>query len=99
LKCIWYWKWRSDPWDDDKYMKVFQRVKKVIEENPDAFPKMSPGIHKGRGDGFRLVEGTYEQMKNLVAIWSPVEHWRLEVYFEGDEISEAVRKWHPEAFM
>jgi len=41
-------------------MKVFQRNQKAMEENPDAFPKMSPGIHKGRWDGFRLVEGTYE---------------------------------------
>jgi len=59
VKCIWYWKWRNDPFDDDKYANVGQKVQKAMEENPDAFPKMSPGIHKGRGDGFRLVEGTY----------------------------------------
>ncbi|MHA2394630.1 MAG: hypothetical protein ACXAEX_22100 [Promethearchaeota archaeon] len=96
MKCIWYWEWRNDPFDDDKYRKVGEKVQKAMKENPDAFPKMSPGIHKGRGDGFRLVEGTYEQMKNLVAIWHPVEYWKLEVYFEGQELGEAVRKWHPE---
>ena len=103
MKCIWYWKWpagaRNDPFDDDKnYMKVSQKVEKTIDENPDAFPKMSPGIHRGRGDGFRLVEGTYEQLMNLVAIWAPVEEWKLEVYFHGDDLNKAYRKWHPDLF-
>ena len=95
MKCIWYWKWASDPFDDDKYMKVSQQVEKAMEENPDDFPKMSPSIHVGRGDGFRLVEGTYEQLMNLVAIWAPVEEWKLQVYFEGEELTKAVRKYHP----
>jgi hypothetical protein len=59
---------------------------------------MSPGIHKGRGVGFRLVEGTYEQMKNLVAIWSSVEEWKLEVYFEGEDLTKAIKKWYPDRF-
>ena len=95
MKCIWYWKWAIDPFDDDRYMKVNQKFQKAMEENPDDFPKMSPSIHKGRGDGFRLVEGTYEQMMNLVAIWAPVEEWKLQVYFEGEELTKAVRKYHP----
>jgi hypothetical protein len=98
MKCIWYWKWKCDPLDDDRYMKVSQKVQKALKENPGMFPKMSPGIHKGRGDGFRLVEGTYEQMKNLIAIWSPVEEWKLEVYFEGEELNEAMQKWHKDLF-
>ena len=99
MKCIWYWKWKSDPFaDDGKYRKVNEKVQKAIEKNPDDFPTMSPGIHRGRGDGFRLVEGTYEQMKNLVAIWVPVEEWKLEVYFHGDDLNKAYRKWHPDLF-
>ena len=96
MKCIWYWKWVSDPFDDDgKYMKLGQKIQKTIKENPDDFPTMSPGIHKGRGDGFRLVEGTYEQMMNLVAIWAPVETWKLQVYFEADDLFKVIRKYHP----
>jgi len=34
-------------------------------------------------------------MMNLVAIWAPVENWKLEVYFEGEEISKATQKYHP----
>ncbi len=98
MKCIWYWTWNIDPFEDDRYMKVGQKVQKAIEENPDDFPTMSPGIHKGRGDGFRLVEGTYEQMLNLIAIWQPVENWKLEVYFEADDLNKAMRKWHPDLF-
>ena len=96
MKCIWRWKWIDDPWKGEAYGKVGQKVAKAMKEHPDDFPKMSPGIHHGRGDGFRLVEGTYEQMKNLVAIWSPVEEWRLEVYFEGEELTKAMQKWYPE---
>jgi hypothetical protein len=54
-------------------------------------------MHTGRGVGFRLVDGTEEQLANLVAIWAPVEEWRLEVYFEADEKSpfgKAWRKWN-----
>ncbi|MBA7663947.1 hypothetical protein ES703_71995 [subsurface metagenome] len=96
MKCIWYWKWNIDPFDDERYNKFSQKAQKAIEENPDDFPTMSPGIHKGRGDGFRLVEGTYEQMMNLVAIWAPVEEWKLQVYFEADDLNKAGRKWHPD---
>jgi hypothetical protein len=98
VKCIWHWKWKSDPYESDEYMKVYEKVEKAMKENPKAFPKMSPGIHHGRGVGFRLVEGNEEQLRNLVAIWAPVEEWKLEVYFEGDELSAAGRKWHPERF-
>ena len=98
MKCIWKWMWHVNPITDDSYMKVADKVTKAMEKNPDAFPKMSPGIHKGRGKGFRLVEGTYEQMLNLIAIWHPVEEWKLEVYFEGEVLTEAVRKWHPDLF-
>jgi len=46
--------------------------------------------------GFRLVEGTYEQMRNLVTIWAPVEEWSLEVYFEAEYLMEGYRKYHPD---
>jgi len=95
VKCIWHWKWKSDPFEGEEYGKVRDIVEKAMKENPDDFPTMSPGIHKGRGVGFRLVEGTYEQMRNLVAIWAPVEEWSLEVYFEADYLSEGYRKYHP----
>ena len=95
MKCIWHWKWKSDPFEGEEYGKVQDIVAKAMEENPDDFPTMSPGIHKGRGVGFRLVEGTYEQMRNLVAIWAPVEEWSLEVYFEADYLSEGYRKYQP----
>ena len=95
MKCIWHWKWKSDPFEGEEYGKVGDIVAKAMEENPDDFPTMSPGIHKGRGVGFRLVEGTYEQMMNLVAIWAPVEEWKLQVYFEGEELTKAIRKYHP----
>ena len=99
MKCIWYWTWPAgalkDPLDDDKYSKVQEIVAKAMKENPDDFPTMSSGIHIGRGKGFRLIEGTYEQMMNLVAIWAPVEEWKLQVYFEGEELTRTMRKYHP----
>lgn len=96
MKCIWYWKWKSDPYEGPEYVKVSAKVEKAMKEYPEAFPKMGPNVHRARGEGFRLVEGTYEQLMNLVAIWSPVEEWKLEVYFEGDVLGSCVRKWHPE---
>ena len=59
---------------------------------------MGPSIHTARGEGFRLVDGTEEQVLNLVAIWALVEEWKLEVYFHGDDLSIAYRKWHPDLF-
>ena len=70
-----------------------------MEEHPEDFPKLSVGIHTGRGVGFRLVEGNEEQLANLVTIWAPVEEWRLEVYFEAAEDSpmgKAWRRWNPQ---
>ena len=87
MKCIWRFKWAIDPFDDDKYMKVDQQFQKALEEHPDDFPTMGPNIITARGVGFRVVEGTYEQMMNLVAIWTPVEEWKLQVYFEGEELT------------
>lgn len=91
MKCIWYWKWKEE---GEAYQKVSQKVQKVMKEHPEDLPNMSPGIHKGRGVGFRLLDGTYEQMRNLVALWSPVEEWKLEVYFEADYLIEGWRKYH-----
>lgn len=96
VKCIWRWKWKADLFEGEEYRKVGAIVSKAMKENPDAFPKMSPGIHTGRGVGFRLVEGTEEQLLNLIAIWSPVEEWKLEVYFEASDLAKAWRKWHPD---
>ena len=93
LKCIWHWKWKTE---GEEYRKVNQKFQKVLKEHPEELPEMSPGIHKGRGVGFRLVDGTYEQMRNLVTIWAPVEEWKLEVYFENDYLSEGYRKYHPD---
>jgi hypothetical protein len=50
-------------------------------------------MHTGGGVGFRLVDGSEEQLANLVAIWAPVEEWRLEVYFEADEKSPLGKAW------
>ena len=93
MKCIWYWKWKTE---GEEYSKVSDKFQEALKEHPEELPKMSPGIHKGRGEGFRLVEGTYEQMRNLVTIWAPVEEWKLEVYFEADYLMEGYRKYHPE---
>ncbi len=60
------------------------KFNKALEEFPDDFPKMSVGIHTGRGVGFRLVEGNEEQLMNLAMMWAPVEEWRFEVYFEAN---------------
>ena len=94
MKCIWHWKWIGDPYEEDsEYNKVSARFQKALKENPDDFPKMSDGIHTGRGVGFRLVDGTEEQLANLVTIWAPVEEWRLEVYFEAKEGSPMAKAW------
>ena len=98
MKCIWHWKWISDPFDKEgEYNKINQKFQKALKENPEDFPKLSPGMHTGRGIGFRLVEGNEQQLANLVAIWAPVEEWRLEVYFEATETSafmKASRRWN-----
>ena len=100
MKCIWHWKWIDDPYEKDgKYNKVGAKFQKALEEHPDDFPKMSVGIHTGRGVGFRLVEGTEQQLANLAAIWAPVEEWRFEVYFEASTedsvFGKAWRRWTP----
>jgi hypothetical protein len=97
MKCIWHWKWIVDAYEKDgEYQKVMAKFEKALKEHPEDFPKLSPGIHTGRGVGFRLVEGNEEQLANLVAIWAPVEEWRLEVYFEMGEktlLGKASRRW------
>ena len=100
MKCVWHWKWIVDPYvKDSYYWKVQDKFDKAIVEHPDDFPKLGTGMHTGRGVGFRLIEGTEEQMANLVAIWAPVEEWRLEVYFESSEedsvFGKAWRRWTP----
>ncbi len=95
MKCIWHWKWIDDAYEKDgKYMKVGEKFQKALEENPDDFPKMSPICHIARGVGFRLVEGTQQQLANLAAIWAPVEEWRFEVYFEAAGEDSAWGKAH-----
>ena len=95
MKCVWRWKWKTE---GEEYQKVSQKFNKAEEEHPEALPQMGPSIHTGRGVGFRLVEGTEEQLLNLVAIWAPVEEWKLEVYFHGSDLSKAYRRWHPDLF-
>jgi len=91
-KCVWHWKSKGDPFElEEEYSKVREKVRKAMKEHPDEFPEMGPSIYTGRGVGFRLVEGTYEQLMNLVAIWGPVEEWKLEVYF--DYLSKAYERW------
>ncbi|MCW4048531.1 MAG: hypothetical protein NWE89_02225 [Candidatus Bathyarchaeota archaeon] len=93
MKCIWHWKQKIDPYKDDEYRKVGQKVQKAMEEYPDEFPKMGNAMHTANGEGFRLVEGTQEQMANLVAIWSPVDEWKLEVYFECPGFNKVIQRW------
>lgn len=98
MKCVWHWKWIGDPFiKDSDYNKVNAKFQKALKDHPEDFPKLSPGIHTGRGVGFRLVDGNEQQLANLVAIWAPVEEWRLEVYFEAGEntpMSKAYSKWN-----
>jgi hypothetical protein len=99
MKCIWHWKIKEN-WHTDggKFMETSAKFRKALEENPDDFPKMSESLHTGNGEGFRLVEGTEEQLANLVAIWSPVEDWKLEVYLEakpGSPYTKALQRWYP----
>ncbi|MBM3292635.1 hypothetical protein FJY84_08145 [Candidatus Bathyarchaeota archaeon] len=97
MKCVWHWKWIADATEKDgAYTKVSEKFQKALKEHPEEFPKLSPSMHTGRGVSFRLVEGNEEQLANLVAIWSPVEEWRLEVYFdtvEGSPLAKAWRRW------
>jgi hypothetical protein len=94
MKCVWHWKWIADATDPNgEYAKVSAKFSKALKEFPDDFPKMSPSSHTGRGVGFRLVEGTEEQLANLVGIWAPVEEWRLEVYFEATPDSTFGKAW------
>jgi hypothetical protein len=98
MKYIWHWKWIGDPFDKEgEYNKISAKWEKALKEHPNDFPKLSPGMHTGRGVGMRLVEGSEEQLANLVAIWAPVEEWSLEVYFEALETSafgKAWRRWN-----
>jgi hypothetical protein len=93
VKCVWRWKWITE---GEEYMKVWQTVNKALEQHPEAFPKMGPSIQVARGEGFRLVEGTEEQLMNLMSIWTPVEEWKLEVYFHSEDLYNASRRWHPD---
>ena len=94
MKCIWHWEWIGDPFEKNSdYNKVNEKFQKALKEHPEDFPKLSPGIHTGRGVGFRLADGTEQQYANLVALWAPVEDWRLEVYFEMAENSPYMKAW------
>jgi len=90
---MWHWKQKIDPYKDEEYRKVAQKVRRAMEEFPDEFPKLGPAIHTGNGVGFRLVEGTHEQLANLMAIWASVDDWRLEVVFECPWYNEVIQRW------
>jgi hypothetical protein len=99
MKCIWRWKWIADAYEKDgAYGKVNERFQKAMKEHPEDFPKMGPSIHTGRGVGFRLVDGTEQQLANLAAIWGPVEEWSFEVYFEASEGSPLSKAWGKYSF-
>jgi len=98
MKYVWHWK-VIDDWykEDSKFWEINEKFQKAMKENPDDFPKLSPSMHTGRDRGFRLVEGTEEQLANLVQIWAPVEDWRLEPYFEigpDSAYGKAWRRWN-----
>ena len=92
MKCIWYVK-QKPMRERLEYYLVVQRVEKAIKKHPEEFPKMGPAIRMGGAESFRFVEGTYEQLQNLVAIWSPVDESKLVVYFECPPYYEVVQRW------
>ena len=93
MKCIWHAKQKPVRERLEKYLIVAERAEKAMKEHPDEFPKMGPAIRTGGPTSFRFVEGTYEQLQNLVAIWAPVDESRLEVYFECPPWYEVVQRW------
>ena len=93
MKCIWYSTQKPKRERLENYLKVAQRIEKAMEEHPDEFPKIGPAIRTGGPDGFRFVEGTYEQLQNLVAAWSPVDESKLVVYFECPPYYEIAERW------
>ena len=93
MKYIWFWEW---DWEDmDKENELGVKFSKVLEENPDQFPKMLTNTcFTGRGKGFRLIEAdNEEQLANLVFFWSPTEKWKLVPYHEGVPMANAWKKW------
>ena len=81
VKCIWYWVWESGTCESDVFLSVSRRFEEAIGESPEAFPRMSRGMSYLLDAGFRLVEGTHEQLLNFVIFWRPIGGWGF-VYFE-----------------
>lgn len=93
MKCIWHTTQKQISERLEDYQEVALKFEKAMEEFPEKFPKMGPAIRTGGPTSFRLVEGTYEQLQNLVAIWAPVDESRLEVYFECPPWAEIFQRW------
>ncbi len=94
MKFIWHWEWKYE--DYDKEMKQAEVMRKAMDENPKAFPKMLTNTcFTERGKGFRLIEAdNEEQLMNLATIWWSAESWKFEPYLEvGETMQKAWNKW------
>ena len=61
------------PEDMEKVVKKFGEYKKEHEENPGKYQEyLFPPHFTGQTKGFSIVEGTPEQINNVLIFWTPL---------------------------
>ena len=61
------------PEDIEKVLKKFGEYKKELEENPGKYQEyLFPPHFTGQTKGFSIVEGTPEQINNVLIFWTPL---------------------------
>jgi hypothetical protein len=85
MKCILYWVWEKDAVEGSELIDLVVGFENAKAASPEVFPRMSVGMSLRMEAGFKLVEGTQEQLLNLVVYWERIRGWQL-VYFEPPDM-------------
>ena len=85
MKCIWYWIWEKEETDKREFADAVNAFENAKTESPEAFPRISKGMSYYKEAGFKLVDGTHEQLLNFTVYWRPIRGWQL-LYFEQPDM-------------
>ena len=87
------WTFEFNPEESEEISKKNKELDKLIEAEPDKYPKLHPSYMIGLGQGFRIIEAVNEdQIMRLVMHFYPLENWNMEPIFEGQRVSKIWRE-------